>query len=221
MIISAGGADLIAKLTTIELDVSSVRLDQVGSNVRVSLIDAIHTNDAVFRDFLAVYKLTAKDLLIAFHDSVLLVDACRNIEAFLKYSNIHHHVFYLPDQVFLVALGTLVERSIPEFRPIAFDPEKFYSSSKEFARDLIARALSTDLDDARVTIEQNRNIILNLERHSASLGQALADTSADLERHKLALADTSADLNGINWHLLIRRPTERHKLALARHAQRW
>ena len=230
MIISVGGADSIAKLITIESDVSSVKFEQVGSNVRVSLIDAIHTNDAVFRDFLAIYKLTAKDSLIAFHDSVLVVDACRNIEAFLKYSNIHHHVFYLPDQIFLVALGTLVERSIPEFRQIAFEPEIFYSSSKGGARDLIARALSTDLDDARTTIEQNRNTILNLQAHSTSLDrnfilvrsdlmrcrQAFAETSADLERHRHFLAETSADLEQ-HKHLLAETSAdrERHKQALA------
>jgi Methyltransferase domain len=201
-IISAGGANSIAKLITIESDASLVKFDQVGSNVRVSLIDAIHTNDAVFRDFLAVYKLAAEDSLIAFHDSILVVDACRNIEAFLKYLDINHHVFYLPDQVFLVALGTLVDKSIAEFHPTAFDPQIFYSRSKEIARDLIARALSTYLDDARATIEQNRDIILNLESHSVSLDQALAETSADRERFKRLLNETSTDL-------------ERHKQALA------
>jgi Methyltransferase domain len=153
-IVSVGGPELIRKLTVFESDVSSLRPEQVGSNVRVSFIDAVHTNDAVFRDFLSVYDLTHDDSLIAFHDSILIADACRNIEAFLKYLNIPHHAFYLPDQVFLITLGRLVEKSVAELSPIALDSDEFYSTSKLAARDLIARTLSVDLDEARVTIER-------------------------------------------------------------------
>jgi Methyltransferase domain len=152
-IVAAGGSKLIAKLTTIESDVSSVSADQAGSNVRVSLIDAVHTNDAVFRDFLTVYHLANKDSLIAFHDSILIADACRNVEALLKYLKVPHRAFYLSDQVFLVALGSMAEKSFAELGPIALDPEEFYSTSKMAALDLIARTLSTDFDKVRVTNE--------------------------------------------------------------------
>lgn len=193
----AGGQVSLAKLKTIESDISSVQQGQIGSNLRVSLIDAEHTNEAIFRDFVAVYKMAAEDSLIALHDAALLIDGCRNIETFLKYLNVHHKAFYLPDQVFLVAFGSLTERAAEIFDPIAFDSENFYVTGKQFGRNLIARALSDDIDSLSKKIEEQNVIIDDLRKHSLSLENHLALTTADLQNHMRQLALTTADLQNL------------------------
>ena len=212
----AGGQVSLAKLKTIESDISSVRQGQIGSNLRVSLIDAEHTNEAVFRDFVAVYNMTEMDSLIALHDSALLIDGCRNIETFLRYLNVHHKVFYLPDNVFLVAFGSLAERAAEIFDPIAFDSEKFYVTGKQFGRDLIARALSNDVDSLSKRIEEQDLIINDLRKHSSSLENLLALTTADLQRHQHQLALTTAELQRHQHQLaLTTAELQRHQHQLA------
>jgi hypothetical protein len=173
---TAGGPALTDKLTTIESDIFAVAQSQVGNNVRIALIDAEHTNRAAFRDFLKVRSLAAADAVIAFHDANILADALCNIREFLKVSLIHHRAFYLRDQVFLVALGSLIDRSVEFFSPISLDPEEHYRSSKEEIRDMITA-------DFRRQIARQTVAITDLRQHAERLSQQLAEAQAELRRH--------------------------------------
>jgi cephalosporin hydroxylase len=79
--------------------------------VRPNLVflDAEHTNRAVFQDFLNLNELLQEDAIFAFHDSNLIFDALTNIQAMLKYHLVAFHAAYLPDVVFALAFGKLIE----------------------------------------------------------------------------------------------------------------
>ena len=146
---AAGGSDIIAKLTTFELDISDIDPAQIGAPIHIAFIDAEHTNRAAFRDFLQAFKLVNRDALIVFHDLNILVDALCNVEAFLKFVDVKHHVFYLADHVFVVALGKLAEPAVAELGPAALNPQEFYVSAKrELTAEILAN-LSPELAEAR------------------------------------------------------------------------
>ena len=120
----------MGKLTTFERDASKVTVDDIGKRARLAFIDAEHTNAAVFRDFLAIQPLLEPDALVVFHDSNLIFDALTNIVTMLTRQGIRHQAMYLPDNVFVLALGELAGPAISGLAGNAFDPVTFVETAR-------------------------------------------------------------------------------------------
>ena len=118
------------KVRTIDRNAAEVSPADVGPGVRLVLIDAEHTNRAAFRDFTRAFKMIEPDAIIAFHDSNLLVDALWNIEEFLSFIGQPNWGFYLPDQVYAVAVGHVMDLATAALAHCCLNREKFYRSSK-------------------------------------------------------------------------------------------
>ena len=191
---AAGGSDIIAKLTTFELDISDIDPAQIGAPIHIAFIDAEHTNRAAFRDFLQAFKLVNRDALIVFHDLNILVDALCNVEAFLKFVNVKHHVFYLADHVFVVALGKLAEPAVSELGPAALNPQEFYVSAKQELTAEILANLSPELAEARQEAAKLGRLAGEQTQHIANLVHKLADARANVHRHRQRTAKIKGDL---------------------------
>ena len=135
---NAAGESAAHKVRTIDRDVAEVSPAEVGGGVRLVLIDAEHTNRAAFRDFARAFRMIEPDALVAFHDSTLLVDALWNIEEFLSFIGQRHRGFYLPDQVYAVAFGDLIDRATAALAPCCLDRETFHQRSKSSLWRMIA-----------------------------------------------------------------------------------
>lgn len=107
---------------------------QLGLDIRPSmvLIDAEHTNRAVFRDFLSVYPCVAPDAIVTFHDSNLIFDALSNIEAFLDHAQVTYRAFFLPEVVYALAFGAAIEPAEKAFASRAFEPDGFIRDARRF-----------------------------------------------------------------------------------------
>ena len=93
----------LAKMRTYDMDASSLTAKEVATPPDLAFIDAEHTNEAVFRDFLAVFPLCGASAVYAFHDANLVISGLQNIEAFLRYMKIEFTSVVLRDCVFVLA----------------------------------------------------------------------------------------------------------------------
>lgn len=113
-----------AKLWTFEQMVEDTVIPEGMADL--AFIDAEHTNVAVFRDFLAMRRRVKKDSLIAFHDADLLFSGMENVRAMLEDQGVEHAARYLPDTVFVLAFGGMIEK----LRLTALDREDFITRSR-------------------------------------------------------------------------------------------
>jgi hypothetical protein len=97
-------ADYLAKLRTFDMDASELTTRDIPEQPDLVLIDAEHTNAAVFRDFLHLYRLCHASTLYTFHDASLLLDGLQNIEMFLRYNRIAFDSYILPSDIFVLAI---------------------------------------------------------------------------------------------------------------------
>jgi len=86
------------------IDASMLTSSQIQEKPDLILIDAEHTNAAVFSDFLSIYRLCQPAAMYAFHDANLIYSGLQNIETFLRHVGIDFASYILPD--FLFALAT-------------------------------------------------------------------------------------------------------------------
>ncbi len=77
-----------AKLVT--FDGAAADCDFGNQSYELAFIDAEHTDEAVFADFLAVYPRLARGAVCAFHDSNLVTAGLENVQAFLRYAGRPH-----------------------------------------------------------------------------------------------------------------------------------
>jgi hypothetical protein len=96
-------ADSIGKLRTYDLDASSLTISEITEYPDLVLIDAEHTNEAVFRDFISIFKLCGSSVVYAFHDANLIGSGLRNIETFLSYRGVEFDSYILPNTVYVIA----------------------------------------------------------------------------------------------------------------------
>jgi hypothetical protein len=134
----AAGENAANKVRVIDQDIMEVSPAEVGQGIHFTLIDAEHTNRAAFRDFTCALRMIESNAIIAFHDSNLLVDALWNIEAFLSFIGRAHRGFYLPDVIYAVAFGNLIDTATAALGAYCLDPEGFYRSSKSSLWRMIA-----------------------------------------------------------------------------------
>lgn len=131
----------MAKLRTFDADVSTLTDREIDRRVRFALIDAEHTNRAVFRDFLALRRLLASDAVVAFHDSNLIFDGLANIEAMLRDGGAAIYTAYVPDKLFVLGFGAFATALAPVLDPLALDPTAFTQRSRVLLNAEIARNL--------------------------------------------------------------------------------
>ena len=101
-------------------------------------IDGEHTNTAVFRDFLSTWRFARPDCVVAFHDSNLIFDGLQNIEALLDSQGVAHASFFLPLNVFALAVGESITPAREQLGPLAHDRDAFVAASRDALWDEIA-----------------------------------------------------------------------------------
>lgn len=86
------------KLITITGDLSEINIESFKNRFselcKIIFIDAEHTNEAVFSDFLSALKLINQDGLIVFHDSWIISSGLKNILSYLEYQ--HKKYYFIP-----------------------------------------------------------------------------------------------------------------------------
>ncbi len=73
----------LTKLRT--FDGTAAQCDYRNEKFELAFIDAEHTDEAVFADFLAIYDHLKQDAICAFHDTGFMTTGIENIISFLKY----------------------------------------------------------------------------------------------------------------------------------------
>jgi hypothetical protein len=127
------------KLHTLDLDASELTADHIALAPDLIFIDAEHTNQAVFRDFLNIYRFAKENSVIAFHDAQYVFDALRNIEALLTHQKVNHTAIVLPESVFVVLLGDFVNLAENVLARFCLNKETFFSNAKKSLWEEIAR----------------------------------------------------------------------------------
>jgi Methyltransferase domain len=132
----------LARLRCFDTDLEQLPFWRVGQRARLAFIDAEHTNQAVFRDWLNVSRFMAADSIVAFHDANLIFDALENIQAMLKHQAICFSAHYLPSSMFVIGTGTMAEECSRAFQTSALNAADFIAISKEALQVEIAYSLS-------------------------------------------------------------------------------
>ncbi|MER8752069.1 class I SAM-dependent methyltransferase [Mesorhizobium sp. M1050] len=120
----------MAKLITVDLDVSDVRPEVIEPRATLALIDGEHTNTACFSDFVGVLPLMKSECIISFHDANLIADAIVNAERFLDHLGITHETVFLPDTVAVMGLGKLASAVQNQLQPHALDRQSYLDRSQ-------------------------------------------------------------------------------------------
>jgi hypothetical protein len=127
------------KLLTFDLDASEITADHVALASDFVFIDAEHTNEAVFRDFMNIWRFANESSIIAFHDAQYIFDALSNIETLLACQKVKHKTYVIPDSVFVVLLGDFVNLAANVLSRFCLDKEKYFSDARKELWKEIAR----------------------------------------------------------------------------------
>ncbi|UCI17968.1 class I SAM-dependent methyltransferase [Mesorhizobium sp. B2-1-8] len=122
--------EAMAKLATLDSDVSNVIPGTVKASATHALIDGEHTNKACFSDFVGTLPLMKSDCVIAFHDANLIADAIMNAERLLDHLGIPHMTVFLPDTVAVMGLGSLASAVQDQLQPHALDRQTYLDRSQ-------------------------------------------------------------------------------------------
>ena len=132
----------LSRLRTFDTDLAELPFWRVGQKARFGFIDAEHTNQAVFRDWLGVSRFIEDDSIVAFHDSNLIFDALENIKVMLRHQAVCFSAHYLRDSMFVLGLGAMAEETARAFADKAFDPGDFIAASRAALNADIAHSVS-------------------------------------------------------------------------------
>ena len=125
------------KLKTFDLDVSDLSSEALGVKANFIFIDAEHTNQACFRDFLAVLNHSVCDCIVAFHDADLIYDALLNIETLMKHEDRKFSAFYLKDTIYVIGFGTMAP-ALAALHRDAYDPEQYVAGARTRLQAVLA-----------------------------------------------------------------------------------
>lgn len=188
----------MAKLTTIESDVSDVHPEAVEPKATLTFIDGVHTNTSCFSDFVGVLQLMKPDCIVCFHDANLIADAIINAERFLDHLGVAHEMVILPDTVAVMGLGKLASAVQDQLQPHALDRVTYLERSKRELWSHIAKVHSSDI----------RSEVERLRSDNSRL-------AAEIERtRKAGRLDTG--MSGVTVHASIRKVVDRIKRRFAR-----
>ena len=132
----------LGRLRTFDTDIADLPFWPVSTKAHLAFIDAEHTNQAVFRDWLNVSRFIEWDSIVAFHDANLVFDGLENIQAMLRHQAACFSAYYLPDNMFVLALGAMAEEAKRAFAAKSLDPARFVAASRKALHAVIARNLS-------------------------------------------------------------------------------
>jgi hypothetical protein len=135
-------ATYLAKLRTFDMDASELTAREIHERPDLVLIDAEHTNAAVFRDFLHLYRHCHPSTVYAFHDANLIVSGLQNIEMFLSNNGVLFDSYVLPSVVYVLAINHAREI----LRPVG---EKFGLNKTEFAAAATAQLVRSHYEIVR------------------------------------------------------------------------
>ncbi len=139
-----------------DLDPQAI-LNRFPAGFQLVFIDAEHTNEAVFSDFLHAYRLAADDSVIMLHDSWMMGSGLKNIICHLEFCGIRFFFRRIRDSVSAFFLGGYanLDRLSNEVHPDPFDQEAYFreinntlwvSRKEEYTRDLPASVLLKQLN---------------------------------------------------------------------------
>jgi hypothetical protein len=97
--------DGVAKITTLDMDSSELRVSMLPSKMDLCFIDGEHTNSAAERDFAFCESALAASGVIYFHDSEIVFQALDNILKCLRAAGRPFHAYNLPTSIFVIDLG--------------------------------------------------------------------------------------------------------------------
>jgi methyltransferase family protein len=118
-------AENVLKVRTFDMDANKLTAAQISEKPDLVLIDAEHTNTAVFSDFLHIYRLCGPDTVYAFHDANLVYSGLQNIEMFLTYSGVAFDSFVFPRVVYVLATNGAMEILRSVGKTIGINKERF------------------------------------------------------------------------------------------------
>jgi hypothetical protein len=147
-------ASAMAKLTTIDSDISAVRSEAVEPKATLAFIDGVHTNRACFSDFVGVVQLTKPDCIICFHDANLIADAIVNAERFLDHLGVAHETVFLPDTVAVMGLGSLASTVQDNLQAHALDR---VTCLERWQQELWSHIAKVHSQEIRVEVERLRS----------------------------------------------------------------
>lgn len=127
----------LLKLATFDGDASALPADVIAHPPDLVFIDGEHTNRAVVSDFLHTYRHAPRTRVFAFHDANLVMDGILNVEAFLSYLGVRHHLLFLPDTVAVLLVGDAVA-SAPGLARHAFERDSFLDTARDALHAVIA-----------------------------------------------------------------------------------
>jgi SAM-dependent methyltransferase len=157
--------DTLAKLVTIDSDVSDLQSGALETKATLALIDGKHTNAACFSDFVGLMPLMNTDCIVSFHDSNLIADAICNAERFLEHLGIRYKTVFLPDTVAVMGLGAFASIVLDKLGAAGFERTAFLDLSRRQVWSHIAHVHSPELsaevdtlrcDNARLAQECKR-----------------------------------------------------------------
>ena len=124
-------ANVLAKLRTFDKDAGELTVRDIEEKPDLVLIDAEHTNAAVFSDFLHIYRLCHPSTVYIFHDANLIWSGLENIEMFLRYSGVAFESYVVPGVVYLLALNETRDILQPVGAKLGMDKQRFAMRSRE------------------------------------------------------------------------------------------
>jgi Methyltransferase domain len=121
----------LAKVRTFDMDASELTAYQIPEKPDLVLIDAEHTNAAVFRDFLNLCLLCHPSTVYIFHDADLTFSGLQNIEMFLRYNGVAFDSYVLPSVVYLLAINDAREILRPVGEKFGMNKDQFAAAARE------------------------------------------------------------------------------------------
>lgn len=191
----------MARLTTIDSDVSAIHPSALSRKATLALIDAEHTDTACFSDFAGVLRLMEADCIISFHDANLIADAILNAERFLRHLGVTYETVFLPDSVAVMGLGRLAGDIRDRLRPHALERNAFLDRSRRelwshiahvYSAEIRAEAARLRADNARLATEAE-----DLREKGERLRVDNAGLAEERERGREAASNAQAVLAAI------------------------
>lgn len=120
----------LAKLRCFDLDANELTANEISEKPDLVLIDAEHTNHAVFSDFLSLYTICGSSTVFLFHDANLIFSGLLNIETFLRYEKVTFESHFFPDVVFVLATDQSCNVIRSEVTDLALNRAQFLENAK-------------------------------------------------------------------------------------------
>ncbi len=129
----------LLKLHTVDGDMAELSAGSIPLPADLLFLDAEHTNQAVFRDFLCMRRFAKPDCVIAFHDTELIFDAVANIETLLADEGTRCLGLMLPGSVFALLFGAFVDLAGNALARISVDKALYFAEARRELWREIAR----------------------------------------------------------------------------------